>query len=64
MAAMQPAIPYLHTSVFKLAKQRFGWLLILMISATFTGQIMRHFEDFLAQLVYLTAPFHANGHWQ
>ncbi|NLY54696.1 MAG: magnesium transporter [Firmicutes bacterium] len=55
MAAMQPSdTPYLHTSVFKLAKQRFGWLLILMISATFTGQIMRHFEDFLAQLVYLT----------
>ncbi|HBK85741.1 MAG TPA: magnesium transporter [Firmicutes bacterium] len=54
MAAMQPSdTPYLTTSILKLAGQRFGWLLILMVSATFTGQIMRHYEELLAQVVFL-----------
>lgn len=54
MAAMQPSdTPYLATPVIKLASQRFGWLLILMVSATFTGQIMRRYEEMLAQVVFL-----------
>lgn len=54
MAAMQPSdTPYLSTSVFKLAGQRFSWLLILMVSATFTGQVMRRYEDLLAHIVVL-----------
>lgn len=54
MAAMQPSdTPYLTTPIFKLASQRFGWLLILMVSATFTGQIMRRYEEMLAQVVFL-----------
>ncbi len=54
MAAMQPSdTPYLSTPILKLASQRFGWLLILMVSATFTGQIMRRYEEMLAQVVFL-----------
>ena len=49
MAAMLPSEDtYLKTSVLKLAWHRFPWLLILMISAMFTGGIITHFEDVLA----------------
>ena len=49
MAAMLPSDDeYLKTSVVKLAKNRLPWLLILMISATFTGMIITHFENVLA----------------
>ncbi len=45
MAAILPeAKPYLKTSVFSIWKQRVPWLLILMISATFTGLIINLFE--------------------
>lgn len=55
MAAMQPSdTPYLATSIWNLARQRFAWLLVLMVSATFTGQIMRRYEDLLAQMVMLS----------
>ena len=36
--------PYLKTSVFSIWKKRVPWLLILMISATFTGLIINTFE--------------------
>ena len=49
MAAMLPSDDeYLKTSVLQLAKNRLPWLLILMISATFTGMIITHFENVLA----------------
>ena len=49
MAAMLPSDDeYLKTSVLTLAKNRLPWLLILMISATFTGMIITHFENVLA----------------
>lgn len=49
MAAMLPSDDqYLKTSVITLAKNRLPWLLILMISATFTGMIITHFEDVLS----------------
>ena len=49
MAAMLPSDDeYLKTGVFTLAKNRLPWLLILMISATFTGMIITHFEDVLS----------------
>ena len=51
MAAMLPSDDeYLKTSVFKLAKNRLPWLLILMISATFTGMIITHFETVLSSV--------------
>lgn len=46
MAAIMPAnTPYLKTGVFSIWKQRAPWLLILMISATFTGLIINIFES-------------------
>ncbi|MBR7163719.1 MAG: magnesium transporter [Clostridia bacterium] len=56
MAAMTPSEdPYLKVGVFTLAKNRAMWLLVLMISATFTGFIIRHFEGALSQVVALTS---------
>ena len=46
---------YLKTGVFKLAKNRILWLLILMISGTFTGKIIEGYETLLAGFVALTA---------
>ncbi|NLW53196.1 MAG: magnesium transporter [Tissierellia bacterium] len=45
MAAMTPSEkPYLKTSVLELAKNRFTWLIILMLTATVTGFIINSFE--------------------
>lgn len=56
MAAILPSDkPYLKTSAFTLFKARISWLLLLMISATFTGQIIAHFENALAAVTILTA---------
>lgn len=44
---------YMETSVFAMYKSRIVWLLILMISATLTGQIMGKYEDILGQYVVL-----------
>ena len=56
MAAMAPSEEeYLETPVLTLAKHRIAWLLILMISATFTGNIIRRFEDVLSAVVILAA---------
>ncbi len=56
MAAITPTDkPYLKTSVFETWKTRIPWLLLLMISATFTGKIISHFEMALQTYVVLTA---------
>ena len=56
MAAITPSgKPYLKTSVFALWKARIPWLLLLMISATFTGMIITAFEQALAAQVTLAA---------
>ncbi len=47
--------PYLKTSVLENFKGRIPWLLILMLSSTFTGLIIAHFESALAAQVALTA---------
>ena len=46
---------YLRSSVWELFKNRIPWLLFLMLSATFTGMIINHFESALAAQVALTA---------
>lgn len=46
---------YLKTNVFTLFKNRILWLMILMISATFTGQIIEGFEGKLSMIAGLTA---------
>ncbi len=54
MAAMEPSDEeYLKTSVFRLARNRIVWLLILMISATFTGNIIKKYNDMLSSVVIL-----------
>ncbi len=54
MAAMTPSEEeYLATNVFVLAKNRIIWLLVLLISATFTGSIMKNFSDTLEALILL-----------
>ena len=56
MAAILPSEkPYMRTGVFATWKQRIPWLLLLMISATFTGKIITVFEDALAANAVLTA---------
>ena len=53
-AIMGEDIPYTEASVFSLWKKRIPWLLILMISAAFTGAIISHYEKALAAYVILT----------
>ncbi len=47
--------PYLKSGVIETWKKRIPWLLLLMISATFTGRIITGFESALARYVVLTA---------
>ena len=46
---------YLKSTVWELFKNRIPWLLLLMVSATFTGMIITSFESALAAQVTLTA---------
>lgn len=56
MAAIVPSDkPYMKTGVIESWKKRIPWLLLLMISATFTGKIISSFEDALSKYVVLTA---------
>ena len=56
MGGMLPSEkPYLRSSVFDLFKHRILWLMLLMVSATFTGLIITGFEDALSAQVVLTA---------
>jgi magnesium transporter len=56
MAAIVPSDkPYLKTGILATYKKRMPWLLLLMISATFTGAIITSFENALAKYVVLTA---------
>lgn len=56
MAAITPTEkPYLKLNVLELYKSRIPWLLLLMISATFTGKIIQHYEAALASYVVLTS---------
>lgn len=55
MAAIEPShTNYLNENIFSLAKRRIIWLLVLMISATFTGLILSRYEDALESIVALT----------
>ena len=56
MAAITPTgKPYLKTNTIELWKKRVPWLLLLMVSATFTGKIIQAYESALAAQVVLTA---------
>ena len=48
MAAISPTDkPYLKTGVFETWRKRVPWLLLLMLSATFTSTILAHYESIL-----------------
>ena len=56
MAAILPSDkPYLKTGVFETWRARTPWLMMLMLSATFTGMILTHFENSLAAVPILTS---------
>lgn len=56
MAAILPSDkPYMRTTVWETYKKRIPWLLLLMISATFTGAIISSFEEALSVYAALIA---------
>ena len=56
MAGISPVEEsYLKTSAFTMARQRISWLIVLMISATFTGRIISKYEDVLQSVVILSS---------
>lgn len=56
MAAVMPMEDsYLKTSVWRHAKNRFFWLLFLMLSATVTGSIIQHYENAFVAIPVLVA---------
>ena len=56
MSGMTPSEkPYLKSTPFELFKNRIPWLMLMMVSATFTGLIMTAFEDALAAQIALSA---------
>ncbi len=56
MAAIVPAdVPYTKLNVWELWKKRVGWLMLLMVSATFTGKIISSYEEALGAFIVLTA---------
>ena len=56
MAAILPSDkPYLKTGIFETWRSRLPWLMMLMLSATFSGMIITHFESALATCVVLTS---------
>lgn len=56
MAGISPVEEsYLKTSAFTMARQRISWLVVLMISATFTGRIIKSYEDVLQSVVILSS---------
>ena len=56
MAAITPSEhPYLRAKTLEIWKQRIPWLLLLMVSATFTGMIISGFEQALAAQAALIA---------
>ena len=56
MAAIIPSDkPYLKVGILETFAKRIPWLLLLMVSATFTGGIITHYENALGAYVVLTA---------
>lgn len=47
--------PYMRLSVWEIYKSRIPWLLLLMVSAAFTGAIITHFQDALSAYLVLVA---------
>jgi magnesium transporter len=45
--------PYLRTRIFSIARKRIGWLLLLFVTESLTGTVLRHFETELQTVVAL-----------
>jgi magnesium transporter len=57
MAAVAPTDePYLEQSVWQIWKSRILWLLILLVSSTFTGIIINSYESMLTPLLFACVP--------
>ncbi len=46
--------PYLTTKVITIAKSRIGWLLLLFVTGTLTGTVMRYFQTEIKDALALT----------
>jgi magnesium transporter len=46
--------PYLDTPVFSVARKRVGWLMLLFVTESLTGSVLRHFEGELQAVVALS----------
>jgi magnesium transporter len=46
--------PYLATRILTVFRKRVGWLLLLFVTESLTGTVLRHFEDELASVVALS----------
>ncbi|HAS74476.1 MAG TPA: magnesium transporter, partial [Clostridiales bacterium UBA8960] len=56
MAGLTPSdLGYFETPFMKMAKNRILWLMVLMVSATFTGRIIQRYEEVLQSVVILAA---------
>jgi magnesium transporter len=47
------AMNYFGTSIFRVVRMRIGWLMMLFVAGTLTGNVLRHFEHEMAQVVAL-----------
>lgn len=55
MAAIVPSDkPYMKTGIFETFRKRIPWLLLLMVSATFTGRIIGYYESALGACMVLS----------
>lgn len=56
-AGVEPGVgdePYFAARIPRVIRRRAGWLLLLFVAETFTGNVLRIFEDELAQVVALS----------
>lgn len=49
-----PDKPYMAVGVLNTVKRRLGWLMLLFVAETFTGSVLRHFEQELGSMVALS----------
>jgi len=57
MAGVEPGAldkPYFHNAILRVVQKRIGWLLLLFVAETFTGTVLRHYENELAAVVALS----------
>lgn len=54
LSASEPLdMPYVDTPILKMFRKRVGWLLLLFVTETLTGTVLRHFEEELSEAIAL-----------